>query len=179
MFWTSAVITPAMMACIYYGIPASPKAQSSSGAPSFVGFLFASAGAALLFAALDQGQRLDWWRSGVFNGLVTAGAFLVLCAIAHRLRRPNPFVDVPYLGQWNTVLLGGALIAFRFALLATAVVIPQTLSVRGLDASQLAPAVLWTAVPELVLAFFAAHLLHQGVASRLVMGTGFAAIVAR
>ena len=176
MFWMSTVITPAMMACVYYGIPASPKAQSSTGAPSFVGFFFASAGAALLFAALDQGQRLDWWRSGVFNGLVTAGTFLVLCAIVHRLRRPNPFVDVPYLGQWNTVLLGVALMAFRFVLLATIIVIPQSLSVRGLDAGQLAPAVLWTAVPELVLAFFAAHLLNKGVDSRLVMGMGFAAI---
>lgn len=176
MFWTSAVITPVMMACIYKGIPASPKVQSSSAPPSFVGFFFASAGAALLFAAVDQGQRLDWWRSGVFNGLVTAGTFLVLCAIVHRLRRPNPLVDVPYLGQWNTVLLGAALMSFRFVLLATIIVIPQSLSVRGLDASQLAPAVLWTAVPELVLAFFAAHLLNKGVDSRLVMGIGFAAI---
>jgi len=178
MFWTSALVTPAMMACVYYGIPASPKARSSAGAPSFVGFFFASAGAALLYAALDQGQRLDWWRSGVFNGLVMAGTFLVLCAIVRRLRRPNPFVDVPYLGQWNTVLLGAALMAFRFVLLATIIVIPQSLSVRGLDAGQFAPAVLWTAVPELVLAFFAAHLLNKGVDSRLVMGIGFAAIAA-
>jgi DHA2 family multidrug resistance protein len=178
MFWTSALITPVMMACIYKGIPASPKAQSSTGKPSFVGFFFASAGAALLFAAIDQGQRLDWWRSGVFNGLVTAGTFLVVCAIVLRLRRPNPFVDVPYLGQWNTILLGAALMSFRFVLLATIVVIPQSLSVRGLDAGQYAPAVLWTAVPELVLAFFAAHLLNKGVDSRLVMGLGFAGIAA-
>jgi DHA2 family multidrug resistance protein len=178
MFWSSAVITPVMMACIYQGIPASPKARPSTGAPSFVGFFFASAGAALLFAAIDQGQRLDWWRSGVFNGLVSSGTFLVLCAIVHRLRKPNPFVDVPYIGQWNTVLLGGALASFRFVLLATIIVIPQSLSVRGLDASQLAPAVVWTAVPELVLAFFAAHLLNRGVDSRLVMGIGFATIAA-
>jgi len=176
MFWTWAIITPVMMACIYQGIPASPKARPSTGAPSFVGFFFASAGTALLFAALDQGQRLDWWHSGVFSGLVASGTFLVLCAIVHRLHRPNPFVDVPYIGQWNTVLLGGALTAFRFALLATIIIIPQSLSVRGLDASQLAPAVLWTAVPELVLAFFAAHLLNKGVDSRLVMGVGFATI---
>ena len=178
MFWTLAFATPVMMACVYYGIPASPKAQSAAAPPSFVGFFCASAGAALLYAALDQGQRLDWWRSGLFNGLATAGIFLVLCAIVHRLHRPNPFVDVPYLGQWNTVVLGAALISFRFVLLVTIVIIPQSLSVRGLDAGQFAPAVLWTAVPELVLAFFAAHLLNKGVDSRLVMGMGFAAIAA-
>jgi DHA2 family multidrug resistance protein len=46
--------------------------------------------------------------------------------------------------------------------------------VRGLDAAQLAPAVLWTALPELVLAFFAAHLLNKGLDSRLLMAMGFA-----
>src|SRR5277367_2227963 len=70
MFWNSAVLTPLMIACIYFGIPAAP-ARKKTGAPppSFAGFLYASAGFALLFAALDQGQRLDWWRSGLFNTL--------------------------------------------------------------------------------------------------------------
>ena len=176
MFWTSAVVTPPMMACIYYGIPASPKTRPSGDAPSFVGFLYASGGVALLFAALDQGQRLDWWRSGVFNALITTGTFLLLCSLVRHLRGPNPFVDLPYLRKWNTVLLGGALFSFRFVLLATILIIPQSLSVRGLDASQFGPAVGWTAVPELVLALFGAHLLNRGIDSRLLMGIGFAAI---
>lgn len=176
MFWTSAVITPVMMACVYYGIPPSPNAPRSTAAPSFVGFFYTSAGFALLYAALDQGQRLDWWRSGVFAALFAAGAFLLLCGVARRLRRPNMFVDLPYLWQWNTMLLALALSAFRFVLLATILIVPQSLSVRGLDAGQLAPAVVWTAVAELVLAVFAAHLLNKGLDSRLVMGIGFALI---
>ena len=70
MFWTSALVTPLMAACVYYGIPASSRPRPSGPAPSFAGFLYASAGLALLFAAIDQGQRLDWWRSGVFTGAV-------------------------------------------------------------------------------------------------------------
>src|SRR4029453_9561098 len=50
VFWASAVVTPPMMACISYGIPASPKTGPSGDAPSFVGFLYASGGVALLFA---------------------------------------------------------------------------------------------------------------------------------
>ena len=176
MFWTSAVITPAMMACVYYGIPESPRRQRSGPPPSFVGFFYASAGFALVFAALDQGQRLDWWRSGLFTGLFTAGTFLLLCSVARRLRSPNPLVDLPYVRSWNTVLLGIALFAFRFALLATVLIIPQSLSVRGFDASHFAPAVMWTAVPDVVLAFIAAHLLNKGMDSRLLMAIGFAAM---
>ena len=176
MFWTSAIVTPVMMACIYYGIPASPAKPRSGPAPSFVGFFYASAGLALLFAALDQGQRLDWWRSGVFTALVTAGVFLLVCAVVRRLRSPNPLVDLPYLRKWNTILLGFGLYAFRFCLLATIIIIPQSLSVRGLDAAQLGSAVLWTAVAELVLAVVAAQLLNKGLDSRLLMAFGFATI---
>jgi DHA2 family multidrug resistance protein len=178
MFWTSALVAPVMAACVYYGIPASRRPAPSGSKPSFRGFLYLSAGLALLFAALDQGQRLDWWRSGVFTALVSSGTFLVLCAIVRRLRAPNPLVDLPYLLKWNTIALAGGLFSFRFVLLATAFVIPQTLSFRGLDAAQFGRAVLWTAAPEMFLAVFAAHLLNKGLDSRLLMALGFATIAA-
>jgi DHA2 family multidrug resistance protein len=174
MFWTSAIAAPVMAACAYYGIPASSRPKPSGPAPSFVGFLYASAGLGLLFAALDQGQRLDWWRSGVFTALFTTGSFFLLCALVRRLRRPNLLVDLPFLRKWNTLVLGFGIFAFRFCLLATALVIPQTLAVRGFDAAQIGPAVLWTAIPELCLAFVAAHLLNRGLDSRLLMASGFA-----
>src|SRR5262245_7360474 len=174
MFWTSALATPLMAACVYYGVPASSRPRPSGPTPSFVGFLYASAGLALLFAALDQGQRLDWWRSSVFTALFTTGSFFLLCAVIRRLRRPNPLVDLPYLRKWNTLVLGFGVFALRFCLLASVLVIPQTLAVRGFEAAQIGPAVVWTAIPELGLAFFAAHLLNKGLDPRLLMASGFA-----
>ena len=73
MFWGSALIAPVMMVCIYLGIPAMPPRKESGPAPSFAGFLYLSAGLALVFAALQQGERLDWWRSGVFNAWFWSG----------------------------------------------------------------------------------------------------------
>src|SRR5271154_1202845 len=106
MFWNSAVITPVMIICIYFGIPPTPARKKDGPAPSFVGFLYLSAGLALILAAIQQGERLDWWRSGVFNALFWTGAFLTLCALVRRLSGPNPLVALPYLWKWNTVLLG-------------------------------------------------------------------------
>ena len=176
MFWIPAIITPVMMTCIYFGIPASPKPQTKKEPPSFVGFLYLSAGFALLFAALDQGQRLDWWRSGVFTALFASGMFLLLCALVRRLRQPNFLVDLPYLRQWNTILLGVALFTFRFTLLATVIIIPQSLAIRAFDAAQIGPAVVWTAIAELTLAFVGALLLYRGIDTRLLMAIGFAAV---
>ena len=174
MFWNSALITPVMMACIYFGIAASPAHKKSSAAPSFAGFLYASLGLALLLGACEQGERLDWWRSEVFTALFVSGSFLLLCALVRRLRSPNPLVDVPYLRQWNTLLLGAELFWFRFCLVATIILIPQSLAVRGFEPDQIGPAVLWSAVPLLLIAFVGGLLLLARVDTRLLLASGFA-----
>jgi DHA2 family multidrug resistance protein len=176
MFWLPAIVTPVMMACVNFGIPRSPKPESKKEPPGFAGFLYLSAGFALLFAALDQGQRVDWWRSGLFTALMMGSALLLLCALFERLRRPNVLVDLPYLRNWNTILLAFALFFFRFVLLGTIIIVPQSLSVRGLDAEQFGPAVFWTAVFEVALAFIGALLLYRGIDSHLLMAIGFTAI---
>src|SRR6202161_2678118 len=51
MFWNSALITPVMMICIYYGIPKTNAPKKSGKAASFAGFLYASVGLALLLVA--------------------------------------------------------------------------------------------------------------------------------
>jgi len=178
MFWSSAVLTPIMVLCIYHGIPAPPPRKSAASPPSFAGFLYASAGFALLFAALDQGQRLDWWRSGLFNALFFGSVIFLLGSLIRRLRSPNPLVDLPYLRLWNTQVLGVGLILFRFCLLSTIILIPQSLAVHGFEADQIAPALVWTAAPQLLIAIIAALLLLYGLDSRLLMATGFACMAA-
>src|SRR5215468_10547282 len=174
MFWNSAIITPLMAACIYFGIPANPAGKKSSEPPSFAGFLYASAGFAMLFAAIDQGERLDWWRSGVFNALFVGGSFFLLCSLVRRLRSANPLVDLPYLRHWNTLLLGLGLMVFRFNLLSTIILIPQTLAIHGFEANQIGPAIIWSAVPLLPLAFAAGLFLRENLDSRLLLAAGFA-----
>src|SRR5277367_352843 len=144
MFWTSAVLTPIMAMCIYYGVPAPPPRKSGGSPPSFAGFLYASAGFALLFAALDQGQRLDWLHSGLINALFFSAMIFLLASLIRRLRSPNPLVDLPYLRHWNTILLAFALGLFRFCLLATIILIPQSLAIHGFEADQIAPALVGT-----------------------------------
>ena len=148
-----------------------PRGRRPSGpTPSFAGFLYASAGLALLFAALDQGQRLDWWRSGVFTALVrdrdvlaavrdgpppapakSAGRSAVPAQVEHArpgIRLSSRSASCCWRRPWSS---------------------RRRWPCAGLDAAQFGPAVLWTAVPELCLAFFAAHLLNKGLDSRLLM----------
>ncbi len=174
MFWNSALITPVMMICIYYGIPKASSAKKSGEAPSFAGFLYASVGLAMLLAACEQGERLDWWRSGVFNALFAGGAFLLLCALVRRLRGPNRLVALPYLLKWNTMLLGSLLFWFRFTLCTTIILVPQALAIRGFEPDQIGPAIIWSAIPLIPLAFTAALLLRRKFDPRLLLAIGLA-----
>jgi len=174
MFWNSALIAPAMMLCIYLGIPPQPQRKKSGPAPSFVGFLYLSFGLALTFAALQQGQRLDWFRSGVFNACFWCGCFFLLCALIRRLRGPNFLVALPYLWNWNTVLLGILLFWFRFTLCTTIILIPQSLAIRGFESDQIAPAVIWSALPLIIVAFIAGLLLLHRLDPRLLFAAGLA-----
>src|SRR5271166_2999252 len=172
MFWNSAVIAPVMFVCIYLGIPKPPPRKKDEAAPSFAGFLYLSAGLALIFTALQQGERLDWWRSGVFNGLFWSGAFLLACALIRRMRGPNWLVALPYLWKWNTVLLGSLLFWFRFTLTLTIILIPQSLAIHGFEADQIGPAIIWSALPLVPVALIAGLLMLRGLDPRLIFATG-------
>jgi DHA2 family multidrug resistance protein len=129
---------------------------------------------ALIFAALQQGERLDWFRSGVFNACFWSGCFFLLCALIRRLGNPNPLVALPYLLKRNTLLLGALLFWFRFTLCTTIILIPQFLAIRGFEASQIGPAIIWSAIPLIPLAFTAALLLLRKFDPRLLLAIGLA-----
>src|SRR5260370_18481151 len=128
----------------------------------------------MLLLACEQGERLDWWRSGVVNGLWGGGAFVLLCALVRRLRGPNPLVALPYLLKWNAVLLGSLLFCFRFTLCTTIILVPQALAIRGFEAEQIGPAIIWSAVPLIPLALTAALLLLREFDPRLLLAIGLA-----
>ncbi|MGC2467437.1 MAG: MFS transporter [Candidatus Acidiferrum sp.] len=174
MFWNSALITPLMMVCIYYGIPKANAPKKSGEEADFAGFLYASAGLAMLLVACEQGERLDWWRSGVFNAWFAAGAFFLLSALVRRLRGPNPLVALAFLMRWNTLLLGSLLFWFRFTLCTTIILVPQALAIRGFEPEQIGPAIIWSAVPLIPLAFTAALLLLRKFDPRLLLAIGLA-----
>src|SRR5215831_13902680 len=68
LFWISVLITLPMMLCIYFAIPNPPKRAGPKPTLSWRGFLYGCLGLALIYGALDQGERLDWINSGVIVG---------------------------------------------------------------------------------------------------------------
>ena len=178
IFWNGAILTPLMIVLIYFGIPRQPLPIPKPGQPppSWRGFLYASLGAAFLYIALDQGQRLDWFQSALILGFTVAGVFLLLSAIVRHFLLPNPLVNYRFLMRRNTLLLALVLISFRFVMLATVVAIPSFLgSVRGFRPLQEAPVLIWVALPQFVLGIAAMAFMRR-IDPRLILTAGFSLV---
>jgi DHA2 family multidrug resistance protein len=172
IFWTGAALMPITMLCLYFGVP--PAGQPER--PNWRGFLYMSGGLSLIYGALDQGQRLDWWRSGVFTGMLIGGGVLILAAAVRRYLVPNPLVNLPFLKDRNVVIIGLGIFTIRFSLLASLVVIPSFLgNIAQYRPIQTGTALAWVAAPQFVVVWIAA-IAAVFVPPRIVMAAGFTTV---
>jgi DHA2 family multidrug resistance protein len=169
IFWTGAGLMPITMLCIYLGVP--PAGQPER--PNWRGFLYMSGGLSLIYGALDQGQRLDWWRSGVFTGMLFAGGGLILAAAVRRYLLPNPLVNLRFLNARNVAIIGLGIFTIRFSLLGSLVVIPSFLGgIAQYRPMQTGAALAWVAAPQFVVVWTAA-IAAVFIQPRIVMAAGF------
>ncbi len=178
LFWVSALITLPMMLCVYVAIPNPPGRSGPKPVLSWRGFLYGSLGLALIYGALDQGERLDWLNSGVIVGLVAAGVFLLVVCVIRRLLSPNPLVNPIFLVNRNTLILGACLFSFRFAMLAIAFLIPAVLgTTQGYRPLETGRVMLGLVVPLILAGLISVQLLRR-FDNRLVLGSGFVVMAA-
>ena len=172
IFWQNVPLALGMAACFLFS-PAPEPSPSTTRKTDHFGLASSGLGLALICAALDQGNRLDWLNSGLICGLLASGLVLVASFIVHQVFAPHPFVDLKVvLGRPMPRLL--MLVAFlRLTILSTAFLVPQFLSgVRGFRTLEVGQALIWIAVPQLAICPLAALLLRR-FDPRLVASTGF------
>jgi DHA2 family multidrug resistance protein len=175
IFWQSVPLSLAMMLCLAFGTRPDPAPPQRPPVDAF-GLVAGGVGLALIYAALDQGNRVDWLNSGMICGLLLAGGLLVAGFMVHEARTARPLVNyrVALAPTFLTQLL---LVGFlRLTILATAFVIPQYLSaVRGFKSLETGQALIWIAAPQLLLCALAGYALRRADA-RLVAAFGFLCI---
>ena len=169
IFWNAAVFTPLMFLCVYFGIP---RQSIGSSRPSWRGFAYFSVGFSLLYGALDQGQRLDWFNSGAIAAMTIAGLFLVVASLGRRIIQPNPTLNLSFLNTRNIIILALSIFVFRFVHLASVVLVPAFLgNIQAYRPLETGHALAWVAVPMLAVVWLVAILIvHSN--PRLIMTIG-------
>jgi len=171
IFWQNVPLALIMTLCLHRGIANKPI---TTRPPSDIYALLAGGtGLALIYAALDQGNRLDWLNSGLVCALLVGGAVLLVAFFVHEARTPSPLINLK-------VVFGSPmpsqflLIAFlRLTVFATSYLIPLYLgAVRGYRALEVGDTLIWIAVPQLIFCPLAALMLRRSD-PRLVAAIGF------
>jgi DHA2 family multidrug resistance protein len=172
IFWQNVPLALGMFACFRWGAKPEPP-NPAAPMPDRFGLVTSGLGLALIYAALDQGNRLDWLNSGLIWGLLAAGVILVAAFFVHEWRFPEPFINLKVaLGPPLPRLL--LLVAFlRLTILSTAYLIPQFLGVvRGFRALEVGQTLIWIAAPQLIICPLAAIMLRR-MDPRFIACVGF------
>jgi DHA2 family multidrug resistance protein len=176
IFWDTALLMPLMLICIHFGMPRQPVNRELLKNADWAGILYASLGFSLLYAALDQGNRLDWLNSGLINALLLGGGLLLVAFVLQELFHDRPWINLRFAASGNIPLLFLLITFFRFVILSTAYIIPQFLTtIQNYRAMEIGGVLMWIALPQLLLAPVVATLLRF-VDARLPMAFGFALI---
>ena len=126
IFWQNVPLALGMALCLHFGVRPHAADPNAPAADVF-GLVSCGLGLALIYAALDQGNRLDWLNSGLVWGLLAVRRVCWSRFFVHERRTPHPFLDlkVAFAPPLPRLLL---LIGFlRLTILSTAYLIPQYL----------------------------------------------------
>jgi DHA2 family multidrug resistance protein len=147
IFWQNAVLTPVMVVLAAISMPHRPIDRELLHRTDWTGIVYAGIGFGLIYAGLDQGNRLDWFNSGVITGLLLAGSLLVVAFLAHEARAEYPLIHLPVLIQLNIAIPSALIAIYGFGTTATAFVLPDYMTrVQGLRALQISDALYWIAL---------------------------------
>lgn len=171
IFWQNVPLALAMAVCLHIGVARTPPGPNRPRADLY-GFVTGGLGLGLIYAGLDQGNRLDWLNSGLIWGLLLSGALMFTAFLIHEMRTSHPAVDLRVVAR-TPLPQQLVLISFlRLTLLSTSFLIPQYLGVvRGYRGLEVGQALIWVALPQLLFCPFAGVLLRR-VDSRLVASIG-------
>ncbi len=176
IFWDTALLTPLMLVCIHFGMPRQPVNRALLKTADWPGIVYAALGFSLLYAALDQGNRLDWLNSGLINALLLGGGLLLVAFVVQELTCRQPWINLRFAASGNIPLLFLLIAFFRFVILSTTYIIPQYLTtVQNYRAMEIGGVLMWIALPQLLIAPVVATILRF-VDPRLLAALGFALV---
>jgi MFS transporter, DHA2 family, multidrug resistance protein len=153
LYWQGALVAPLMALMVYLGTPSEPVNRGLLKDADWGGMLLLGAGVSMIYAGLDQGNRLDWLESGTVVALLAGGAVLLVLFVINELWVPNPWAHMNVLFNRNIGLSLVVILLYTLTSLSNSSLVPNFLgTITNLRPEQ-SGALLWTfgALPMFVL----------------------------
>jgi len=179
VYWQDVLLAPLIGLLVSVGTPREPVDLGLVERADWGGMLLLGTSWALIYVALDQGNRLDWLQSGLVATLLAAGGFLFACFFVNESLVRAPWASHKVIASRNIILAFLVILAFDVASISNSLLVPGFLGgVANLRPEQIGwPLFLGAALP-LVAVLPLAVVLVRRFDARITMLVGFAAFAA-
>jgi MFS transporter, DHA2 family, multidrug resistance protein len=179
LYWQAVVISPLMALMVYLGTPPEPVNRELVRSADWGGMLLLGTSVSMIYAGLDQGNRLDWLESGTVVALLISGAVLFVVFVINEVLVRQPWAHVNVLFNRNIGLALIVILLYTLTSLSNSSLVPNFLLNITLLRPEQSGVLLLTygALPMVVLVPLSIVLLRHFDA-RTVMVLGFSAFAA-
>jgi DHA2 family multidrug resistance protein len=179
LYWQGVVIAPLMGLMVYLGTPPEPVNRDLLRNADWGGMLLLGASLSMIYAGLDQGNRLDWLGSGTVMAMLLSGALLFVGFLVNETMARQPWAHVNVLFSRNIGLSLAVILLYTLTSLSNSSLVPNFLGTVALLRPEQSGVLLLTygALPMFVLVPLSIFLLrHFDARTMLVVGlSAFAA----
>jgi DHA2 family multidrug resistance protein len=153
IYWQGVVIAPLMGLMVYLGTPSEPVNRDLLRNADWGGMLLLGAGVGMIYAGLDQGNRLDWLGSGTVMALLVGGSVLFAGFVINEYLVEQPWAHVNVLFSRNVGLSLIVILLYTLTSLSNSSLVPNFLGTVALLRPEQSGALLLTygALPMFVL----------------------------
>jgi MFS transporter, DHA2 family, multidrug resistance protein len=131
LYWQGVVIAPLMGLMVYLGTPPEPVNREVLEDADWGGMLLLGTGLSMVYAGLDQGNRLDWLESGTVAALLIGGTVLCVAFLINEVIVRRPWAHVNVLFSRNVGLALVVILLYTLTSLSNSSLVPNFLAVVG------------------------------------------------
>jgi MFS transporter, DHA2 family, multidrug resistance protein len=128
LYWQSVVVAPLMGLMVYLGTPNEPVNRVLLREADWGGMLLLGAGISMVYAGLDQGNRLDWLGSGTVVALLLGGGLLCVAFVINEMLVRQPWAHVTVFFSRNIGLGLIGVLLYALASLSNSSLVPNFLA---------------------------------------------------
>ncbi|MGY3531590.1 MFS transporter [Bradyrhizobium sp. USDA 4452] len=179
LYWQGVVIAPLMGLMVYLGTPKESVNRDLLHHADWGGMLLLGAGLGMVYAGLDQGNRLDWLSSGTVMALLIGGGLLIVAFMINEMVARRPWAHFNVLFSRNIGLSLIVILLYTLTSLSNSSLVPNFLGTVGGLRPEQSGALLFSygALPMFVLVPISIVLLRH-LDPRIVVVLGFSAFAA-
>ena len=129
LFWQDVIVAPLLWLFVYLGTPREEVNTKLVAEADWGGMLLLGTGLAMIYAGLDQGNRLDWLESGTIVALLGGGGFLTVAFFVNESLVRQPWAHANVLFSRNVGLALAVILLYTLTSLSNSSLAPNFLVV--------------------------------------------------